>query len=176
MMAHRIGETRLAVDSLKASLAGRQFVERVHDRFFGFWVNGVNLPDYLFMVLVESGDRAGALDFARSQGWTREGHQYCPDLGSDDLPDLTPALLGMLTMPESSPCLLTEGTLLIHDGMARLARLVLMEVVHTSPYGSIRQLAEVQLRHLLPSHDVAKRAEWLLIVGNRLDQLKKSDE
>lgn len=177
MMAHRIGETKLAIESLNASLASRQFFEKVHDSFFGFRLNGVNLEDYLFEVLVESGERAAALDFARARGWVREDVFTCPPLLSDELPNGTLALVGMLTHPESTPCLIEQGVILTNNGFVRLARLVLVEVTRTSPYGSVRQAAEAFLRHHLPPHDVAKRAEWYTIVGNRLlTKFKKSDD
>jgi len=179
MMAHRIGEMRLAVDSLKASLARRQFVERVRDRFFGFWVNGATLPDYLFIVLVESGDRNEALAFARSQGWVRKVESYCTYRGSEYVRNTTTALLGMLIEPVATYCLGQEAGLLRMEGQVRLARLIAMEVKRNAPVNDVQHVRKASdhfLLHFLPPHEVPKRAEWLLIVGNRLVQMRKPDE
>jgi len=151
-LAERMGKTALALQWLKASLAGSA---------------GEGRAEYLFRVLVESGDRKAALNFARSREWVREGADYC-GLSVTGVSRETLALLAMLIHPGRADCLNSVGVAITDGGSARLARLIWMTVIQHTPDGAARQQAERYLRVRLPAHDVPKLAESLNGIAQRL--------
>ncbi|HLC40530.1 MAG TPA: tetratricopeptide repeat protein [Methylomirabilota bacterium] len=151
-LAERMGKTALAVQWLKASLAGS---------------TGEGMAEYLFRVLVESRDREAVLNFARSRGWVREGADYC-GLPVTGVTRETLALLAMLIHPERADCLISVGVAITDGGSARLARFIWQIVIRNTPDAVARQQVERYLRVRLPAHDVSKLAESLNVVGHRL--------
>jgi tetratricopeptide (TPR) repeat protein len=121
----------------------------------------------LLHLLVDAGRRDAAVAFAARQGWLRDGADYCatpPEATTRE----TAALLALLIHPERADCLLEIGRSLTDDGLTRLARRVLLEGAARSPRAEVRDAAAAFLRHRLPAHDVAKRAESLNIIAYRL--------
>ncbi len=181
-LADRMGNTPMAVEWFTASLASRPAsrsdpkVELLKQFLFGFRVSRGDVAERLFQVYVESGDRDGALKLARSEGWVREGADYC-DGSAERIPDKTKALLAMLLHPQTADCLLPVGMKLTQGGLVRMARLVLMDRIRNSVDPQVRAKAEAFLRTRLPAHDVAKLAESLNVVGYNLHyRFKKREE
>ncbi|HEY3064525.1 MAG TPA: tetratricopeptide repeat protein [Methylomirabilota bacterium] len=121
----------------------------------------------LFRILVEAGTREGALGIARSQGWVREGVDYC-DAHKAGLPRETAGLLAMLLQPDRADCAVDVGKELTEAGLTRLARRVLLDRIQHSGSADVRTATAAFLRHRLPAHDVAKLAESLNVVGYNL--------
>lgn len=158
LLAERLGDTRLAVESLQAGLR-----------------EGEDVAEGLFRVLVESGDRDRASALARDMEWVREGADYCVN-PVEDLSDETHALLAMMIHPQHADCLLPVGIHLTDGGLVGLARLVLTDRIEHSPDPQVRQKAETFLRHRLPARDVKKRAESLNVIGYNLQYSVKNDD
>lgn len=154
VFAERMGETSLAVASLKASLADDPGERSVR-------------AEHLFRVLIETEDREAALALAREMNWVRPGVDYC-EYAVDDFSEETQALLAMLIQPERADCLLPVGKSLTDGGLVRLARLVLVDRVQHSTDQKVREQAAAFLRHRLPDHTIRKLAESLNIVGYNL--------
>jgi tetratricopeptide (TPR) repeat protein len=154
VFVERMGDTSLAVASLKASLTDDPGEKSVR-------------AEHLFRVLIETDDREEALALAREMNWVRQGVDYCKE-ELDDFSEETQALLAMLIQPERADCLLPIGKSLTDGGLVRLARQVLMDRVQHSPDQKVREQAAAFLRHRLPAHSVSKLAESLNIVGYNL--------
>lgn len=137
-----------------------------------FWRGSEEVAQYLFRVLIESGDHEGALELARGRGWVRAGADYCGESGVQ-LSDETAALLAMLVHPERADCLLPIAMALTDGGLVRLAHLVLMDQIRNSRDPRVREKAEAFLRHRLPAHTVVKLGESLNIVAYRLQHRHK---
>lgn len=203
-LAERLGEARLAVDSLTASVAGLRLTrEVVADgladavtwlealaargnvrlvlRLFpatlsGYHFDRASAAEHLFRVLLESGDRAGAVALARSRGWVRPGADYCRESDGRTAQE-TQALLALALDPERADCLLAFGEALADGGLVRLSRLVLTTVVDRARSPQLRERAEWFQRIRLPGHGVPARAEALVIAGYNLQYVfGKPDE
>jgi len=125
------------------------------------------VPEYVFRILVEAGQRERAVALARERGWLRDGADYCR---ARDLPvsGETTGLLAMLLQPDRADCLVGLGAQIADDGLARLGRLVLLDRVQSSSRPEARTQAEWMLRYRLPDHAIAKLAESLNVTGWRL--------
>jgi tetratricopeptide (TPR) repeat protein len=128
---------------------------------------------YRFQILVASGQRARAVELARSRGWVRAGLDYC------EAPNLpvsheTAALLAMLLEPDHADCLLAVGRSVGDDGLVRLGRLILRDRLERSRRPEVREQATSYLQYRLPAADPAKLAESLNVVGWRLQHRFKN--
>jgi tetratricopeptide (TPR) repeat protein len=123
----------------------------------------------LFIALLEGGETTRALDFARSQGWVREGADYCAPGQSWGTVE-TRALVGMLAAPERADCLLAVGRTLTDGRYVRLARMALLDRSRRSTDPRARRDASVFLRYRLPARDVPKLAESLNLAGYTLQR------
>jgi tetratricopeptide (TPR) repeat protein len=161
-VAGDIGETSTAVEALQKSLSspetGRAFTQA--QRYY--------IAQYLFRVLLELPDRNRALSFARRQGWFRQGVDFCTPPSSLEISSETAGFLALLIHPKRAECLLQLGKDLTENADYRLARFVLVELIRNSERAEIREKAESYIRHRLPSHDIAKRTEWLNGVATTL--------
>jgi len=135
-----------------------------------------SVPEYVFRILVEAGQRERALELARSRGWVQDGVEYCR-AGALPISDETAGLLAMLVQPDRADCLVPLGARIGDDGLARLGRLVLLDRAQNSLRPEVRQQATWFLRYRLPAHEVSKIAESLNVTGWRLqNRLKQSAE
>ena len=125
------------------------------------------VPEYVFRILVEAGQRERAVALARERGWLRDSVDYCR---ARDLPvsGETAGLLAMLLQPDRADCLVGLGAQIADDGLARLGRLVLLDRVQSSSRSEARTQAEWVLRHRLPDHQIPKLAESFNVTGWRL--------
>jgi tetratricopeptide (TPR) repeat protein len=173
VLAERMGNTDVALEWLRASLAGLPAswsdprIQRMASFLLRLDVRRERVAEDLFQALVESGDRGGATDLARSEGWLREGTDYCRDR-SMRISREARALLAMLIHPETADCLLPLGRALAESGHVRLARLVLKDRVQNSQDQEVREEAETLLQRRLPAHDVPMLAESLAMAGDTL--------
>ena len=126
-----------------------------------------SIPEYVFRILVEAGQRERAVALARGRGWLRDGADYCR---GGDLPvsGETAGLLAMLLQPDGADCLVPLGARIADDGLVRLGRLVLLERAERSASPEARAQAAWVLRHRLPAHEITKIAESLNVTGWRL--------
>ena len=172
-LADRMGYTAEAVEWLRAALAAspesrsRSGIERLTNLLQGPRVSREEVAERLFHVLVEAGDRDGALRLARGEGWVRDGADYCEDPVAP-LSNDTEALLAMLLHPASAECVLSAGKGFTEGGLVRLARLALNDRVRNSANLRVRAEAATFLRNRLPAQDPAKLAESLNVVGYTL--------
>lgn len=135
-----------------------------------------SVPEYIFRILVEAGQRERALALARGRGWLRNDADYCR---ARDLPvsGETAGLLAMMLQPDRADCLVALGARIGDDGLARLARLLLLERVQNSTRPEARDQAQWVLRYRLPDHEIPKLAESLNVTGWRLqNRLNKPAE
>lgn len=154
MLAQRMGNTDLALQTLAAGP-----FEGESDR--------TTVMQYLFQSLLEDDRRAEALALARSEGWLREGSDYCGDVAEISARE-TRALLAWLLHPERAACALATAISETRSGLVRLPRLVLLDLVQRASDPTVRDKAAIFLRHRLPGHQVAKAAESLNIAGFNL--------
>ncbi len=141
-----------------------------------FTASSEQVPEEVFLILVDATQRERALALARGRNWLRDGADYCR---AHDLPvgPETAALLAMLLQPERATCNVDFGTQLAADGLARLGRMVLLTQAAKAPSPEARKRAEWMLRHRLPDHQVPKIAESLNLTGFGLQhQLKRPAE
>jgi len=126
-----------------------------------------SVPEYVFRILVEAGQRERAIALASGRGWLRDDADYCRarDLS---VSGETAGLLAMLLQPDRAECLVPLGARIADDGLARLGRLVLLDRVQRASQPEIRAQAEWVLRHRLPDHEIPKVAESLNVTGWRL--------
>jgi len=126
-----------------------------------------SVAEYVFRILIEDGRRDRAIALARERGWLREKREYCR---GRDLPVSaeTAGLLAMLLESDRADCLVPLGEQIADDGLARLARLVLLDRAQNSRDPEAKAQAEWMLRYRLPDHDVPKLAESLNVAGWRL--------
>jgi tetratricopeptide (TPR) repeat protein len=159
-----IGETSIAVEALQKTLShssrdgGKELTQ----------AQRYHVSQYLFRVLLEVPDRDRALSFARSQGWVREGVDFCKPPSSLGISSETAGLLALLIHPKRAECSLQVGKDLTENADYRLARFVLLDLIRNSERSEVRKKAESFMRQRLPSHDIAKRTEWLNIVATVL--------
>ncbi len=178
-LAERMGNTDVALEWLRASLAGLPTswadprIERIASLLLRLEVRRERVAEDLFQALVESGDRGGATDLARSEGWLQGETDYCRDRPMR-ISRKTRALLAMMIHPETADCLLPLSRALAESGHVRLARLVLRDRIQNSPDEEVREEAEALLQRRLPAHDVPMLAESLVMVGDTLqNQFRK---
>ena len=134
------------------------------------------VPQLVFLLLVDSGRREPALAFARERGWVGDEIDYC---GRNHLVlhAETLGLLAMLARPDAADCLLALGVRATDDGAARLGRLMLADRATRSRSAEVRQHAAAFLRYRLPQHDVPKEAEALNATAWRLQNVhERPDE
>jgi tetratricopeptide (TPR) repeat protein len=127
-----------------------------------------SVPEYVFRILVEAGQRERAIGLAKSRGWVQDGMEYCRVF---DLPisSETSGLLAMLLQPDRADCLVPLGARLADDGLVRLGRLILLERVEHSVSPEARAQAAWVLRYRVPASEIAKVAESLNVTGWRLE-------
>jgi tetratricopeptide (TPR) repeat protein len=125
------------------------------------------VPEYVFRILIEAGRRDRAIALARERGWLREKGEYCRG-GDLAVSAETAGLLAMVLESDRADCLVPLGEQIADDGLARLARLVLLDRAQNSRDPEARGQAEWLLRYRLPDHDVPKLAESLNVAGWRL--------
>jgi tetratricopeptide (TPR) repeat protein len=168
-----MGDTDAALEWFRASLAGLPVpwsdprIEWIASLFLRPDVPRQRVAEDLFRVLVVSGDREGATNLARSEGWLRPGTDFCRDQHTG-ISRETRALLAMLIHPDTADCLLPLGRALAESGRVRLARLVLQDRLKNSQEQDVRDEAETLLQRRLPAHDVPMLAESLVIAGDTL--------
>jgi len=133
-----------------------------------FHASRERVPEYVFRILVEAGQRERAVALARERGWLRDGADYCRALELLPVSGETTGLLAMLLQPDRADCLVGLGAEIADDGLARLGRLVLLDRVQNSSRLEARTRAEWVLRHRLPDHQIPKLAESLNVTGWRL--------
>jgi tetratricopeptide (TPR) repeat protein len=162
--AGEIGDTSIAVEALQKSLSyssldgGKQLTpEQSH-----------HVSQYLFRVLLEAPDRDRALSFARSQGWVKEGINFCKPPSSLGISPQTAGLLALLMHPKRAECSLQVGKDLTENADYRLARFVLLDLMQNAESSEIREKAKAFIRQRLPAHSIAKRTEWLNGVATTL--------
>jgi len=125
------------------------------------------VPEQVFSILVEAGQRERALALARGRNWLRDGTDYCRPR---DLPVSyqTTGLLAMLLHPERAACLVDLGVDAADGGLANMGRMILLSQAEKAPSAEARTRAEWMLSHRLPDHQVPKIAESLNVTGYRL--------
>jgi tetratricopeptide (TPR) repeat protein len=145
--------------------AGRRYFRASRER----------VPEYVFRILLEGAQREKAVALARERGWVRDGVDYCR---ARELPVdwETAGLLAMLLHPDRADCGLGIGAQVADDGLARLARLVLLDRVTNTTRSDVRARAEWLLRHRLPDHEIPKLAESLNVTGYRLQHRNRPAE
>ncbi len=134
------------------------------------------VPQLVFLLLVDSGRREPALAFARERGWVRDDIDYC---GRNELVlhAETLGLIAMLARPDAADCLLALGVRVTDDGAARLGRLMLADRAARSRSAEVREHAAAFLRYRLPQHEVPKLAEALNATAWRLQNVhERPDE
>ena len=172
-LAERMGDTDTALEWYRASLASLLVprsdprIEWIASFFLRPDVPRQRVAEDLFRALVVSGDRDGATNLARSEGWLRAGTDFCRDQHAG-ISGETRALLAMLIHPDTADCLLPLGRVLAESGRVRLARLVLQDRLKNSHEQDVREEAEALLQRRLPVQDVAMLAESLAIAGDTL--------
>jgi tetratricopeptide (TPR) repeat protein len=181
-LAERMGESEVALEWFRASLAGLRTpwpdprIERIASFLMRPDVPRQRVAEDLFRALVVSGDRGGATELARGEGWLRPGADFCREQPTR-ISRETRGLLAMLTHPDTADCLLPLGRALAEGGHVRLARLVLKDRLQNSPDQEIRDEAATLLQRRLPAHDVPMLAESLVIAGDTLqNQFQKRQE
>jgi tetratricopeptide (TPR) repeat protein len=150
-MLERMGKSDEAIAAFRLSLSDP-------------WLGRAEVAEQLLLVLVDTGDRAGAIELARSQGWSTTERDYC----RDPMPNvtwLTGRLLALLAQPERADCLLAVAEQLTDDGYTRLPRRLLLHVIAHTKRSAVREQATMFLRSRLPAHDVPALAEALNGVG-----------
>lgn len=127
-----------------------------------------SVPEYIFRILVEAGQRERAIGLAKSRGWVQDGVEYCRVF---DLPvsSETSGLLAMLLQPDRADCLVPLGARLADDGLVRLGRLILLDRVEHGASPEARAQAAWVLRYRVPAGETAKVAESLNVTGWRLE-------
>src|SRR2546422_329697 len=132
-----------------------------------FHASRERVPEYVFRILVEAGQRERAVALARERGWLRDGADYCRALDLLPVSGETTGLLAMLLQPDRADCLVGLGAEIADDGLARLGRLVLLDRVQNSSQLEARPRAEWVLRHRLPDDQIPKLAESRRVPGWR---------
>jgi len=127
-----------------------------------------SVPEYIFRILVEAGQRERAVGLAKSRGWVQDGVEYCQ---ASDLPvsSETSGLLAMLLQPDRADCLVPLGARIADDGLVRLGRLVLLDRVEHGASPEARAQAAWVSRYRVPAREIAKVAESLNVTGWRLE-------
>jgi tetratricopeptide (TPR) repeat protein len=153
-MLERMGKSDEAIAAFRVSLSDP-------------WLGRAEVAEQLLLVLVDTGDRAGAAELARAQGWYATDRDYC----RDPVPNvtwLTGRLLALLAQPDRADCLAAVAEQLTDDGYTRLPRRLLNHVIALTRRPQVREQATMFLRSRLPAHDVPALAEALNAAGYTL--------